>query len=323
MSINISINDFNHALKVIRNKVAQSMTSSTSGVTPSPILVALAGTPGSGKTTLATQLAKCLNDGTFAQNVVNSSTNTGSKGNSQKVRNNKNYSEVKRGNHEEEQQCVIGGGGGGEHIPTTVIPLDGYHLYMRELQKMPNSDEAVLRRGSPFTFNPQKYLKDIQRIKTRRVSGGLAAASSVLLFPRFEHSEKDPVENSVEVDLSVIRVIIVEGLYTLFNGSIPLESPVPQERPEDKATWSAAIKLYDVRIYINCPLEDTTERLTKRHMAAWGIGREEAYLRASGNDYENGIIVVNTEVNADFSVRSVPIHPVVFIPLVCGEVSKM
>lgn len=40
-----------------------------------------------------------------------------------------------------------------QHIPTIVVPMDGYHFYKHELDAMPNPEAMHARRGAPWTFN--------------------------------------------------------------------------------------------------------------------------------------------------------------------------
>ena len=39
----------------------------------------------------------------------------------------------------------------------TIIPLDGYHYYRRELDAMEDPDEAYKRRGAPFTGTLERH----------------------------------------------------------------------------------------------------------------------------------------------------------------------
>ncbi|PRQ25976.1 putative uridine kinase [Rosa chinensis] len=55
-----------------------------------------------------------------------------------------------------------------------VLPMDGYHLYRSQLDAMENPEEAHARRGAPWTFNPQLILKSL---KTLRSQGSVYAPS--------------------------------------------------------------------------------------------------------------------------------------------------
>jgi len=45
-----------------------------------------------------------------------------------------------------------------QHIPTTVVPMDGYHFYKHELDAMPDPEAMHARRGAPWTFNVRVFL---------------------------------------------------------------------------------------------------------------------------------------------------------------------
>ncbi|XP_024194163.1 LOW QUALITY PROTEIN: putative uridine kinase C227.14 [Rosa chinensis] len=53
-------------------------------------------------------------------------------------------------------------------------PIDGYHLYRSQLDAMENPEEAHARRGAPWTFNPELLLKSL---KTLRSQGSVYASS--------------------------------------------------------------------------------------------------------------------------------------------------
>ncbi|KAL6214620.1 hypothetical protein ACLB2K_014052 [Fragaria x ananassa] len=55
-----------------------------------------------------------------------------------------------------------------------VLPMDGYHLYRSQLDAMENPEEAHARRGAPWTFNPELLLKSL---KTLRSQGSVYAPS--------------------------------------------------------------------------------------------------------------------------------------------------
>ncbi|XP_061993809.1 putative uridine kinase C227.14 [Rosa rugosa] len=55
-----------------------------------------------------------------------------------------------------------------------VLPMDGYHLYRSQLDAMENPEEAHARRGAPWTFNPELLPKSL---KTLRSQGSVYAPS--------------------------------------------------------------------------------------------------------------------------------------------------
>ncbi|CUG91524.1 phosphoribulokinase/uridine kinase family, putative [Bodo saltans] len=157
---------------------------------------------------------------------------------------------------------------------TVVVPMDGYHKYRSELSAMSNSEEAFIKRGIHWTFAPEKLSRDLEILR----STGFWSA------PTFDHAAKDPVEHAIQVTPGS-RIVIVEGIYMAFHGGLP--------------EWEAVQRLLDATIFLSIDLAVSTERLTKRHMAAWGISREEAHLRAAGSDLDN----------ARTLVQDVGVHP--------------
>ena len=69
----------------------------------------------------------------------------------------------------------------------TIVPMDGYHYYRRQLDDMENPEEAHARRGAPFTFNSTKFVVDL--IKARE--------EGEESFPSFNHGAGDPVEDGI------------------------------------------------------------------------------------------------------------------------------
>ncbi|KAL6847071.1 hypothetical protein ACP4OV_022924 [Aristida adscensionis] len=47
-----------------------------------------------------------------------------------------------------------------------VLPMDGFHLYRSQLDAMEDPKEAHARRGAPWTFNPSLLLKCLQTLRT-------------------------------------------------------------------------------------------------------------------------------------------------------------
>jgi pantothenate kinase len=153
--------------------------------------------------------------------------------------------------------------------PATMIALgmDGFHLTKAELRQLPNSAEAFARRGAPWTFDTRALQ---QRLRALRDAAGRAAVT----WPGFEHAVGDPVEAAYTVPAST-RLVIVEGLYLLHHAD----------------RWAAISELFDERWYLDTALETALERLTLRHMQAWGMTRGEAESRVAGSDRLNAELV--------------------------------
>lgn len=254
--------------QLIAARAAEASASSQRVPYPLPprILVGMAGRPGSGKTTALEVIAKELERRLTVLYV-------------------------KRQRHEHQQRVSTQA-----HLPPfpprcVCMPMDGYHLYRRELNAMKDPKRAFERRGAEWTFNPEKLARDLQAL--RKVDPSTAGTSSPrycdVKVPSFNHGVGDPVEDDIIVP-SAASIIMVEGNYLLFT---------------DKPAWAAVVRQWDVKLFLYCPRDICTERLCRRHMKAWNISRDKAMVRAQGSDTKNGDLVDTTQKNADFVVHSV------------------
>lgn len=177
------------------------------------VVVSIAGTPGLGKTTLATNVARGL-----AQ----------------------------------------------VDIATVVLPMDGFHLYRRDLV----TAEMVRRRGAPFTFDPHRLVEVVQQLKP-------AYAKHTVYLPLFDHRLKDPVENGIVIGPEV-RVVLMEGLY------LSLPDPV----------WTEVAGYCDDTWMVTADASVVLERLIARHLEL-GVAEsyDDARERASGSDYDNAVYI--------------------------------
>jgi pantothenate kinase len=139
------------------------------------LLIAVAGIPGSGKTTLAALVAKGINDQHHARL----------------------HARFPNAPETSPSQPDI----------ASVVPLDGYHLTRKQLSAMADPKEAHYRRGAAFTFDPNGYL---ELVKTLRRP--LGPETVTIYAPSFDHAVKDPVEDDISIPPTA-RVVIFEGLY--------------------------------------------------------------------------------------------------------------
>lgn len=249
-----------------------------------PLLVSIAGAPGSGKSTLVSRVAAQINATADAMRATS------------KPSNNNGDDEATGAVSVEIGRCYAMG-------------MDGYHYYRHELAAMDNADEALRLRGAYWTFDAMKLLHDMRRL---RDTGRLVA-------PAFEHALKDPTPDAIRIDATTSMTAAVGGddaaaaadaVPTPAPGAVLRRSIVLVEglyvgvlRATDE--WQEISDLFDLKVFLRVDMDVATERLTQRHMAAWGIPREEAWARASGSDRANGVLVTEHAGNCDVVVDSV------------------
>lgn len=102
-------------------------------------------------------------------------------------------------------------------------------------------------------------------------------------WPGFQHEIGDPVE-AMQTVSAAARVVLVEGLYLLYRTD----------------GWEIVSRLFDERWFLDTPFEVAMTRLANRHMAAWGLTREDAERRIAANDRLNAEIVWKTRGFCDF-----------------------
>lgn len=145
-----------------------------------------------------------------------------------------------------------------------VIPLDGYHLYRRQLDAMDNPAQAHARRGAPFTFDAHRFVADL--IEARRSGEGS--------FPSFDHGIADPVANDIKLTRAH-SIVLVEGNYLLL----------------DKPPWNRLKQeVFDETWFLDVPVAICMRRVVERHMKL-GMIEEQALRRVTTNDSSNAELV--------------------------------
>ncbi|KAJ1721600.1 hypothetical protein LPJ53_003911 [Coemansia erecta] len=142
--------------------------------------------------------------------------------------------------------------------------MDGFHLTKAQLAAMSDPAHAMLRRGSPWTFDGRGFAEIVKRIGKQ--------PDSVIWAPSFDHAVGDPVPESIRIE-PTHRVVLVEGLYA-------------HVRDEP---WSDICNLVDQRWWIQPRnTEQSLERLFQRHVeAGLAADRGAAIKRYETNDKLN------------------------------------
>ncbi|KAG9451708.1 hypothetical protein H6P81_004612 [Aristolochia fimbriata] len=157
----------------------------------------------------------------------------------------------------------------------TVLPMDGFHLYRCQLDKMEDPEEAHARRGAPWTFDPERFLGCL---KTLRSQGSVCA-------PSFDHGVGDPVEDNIFISLQH-KVVIVEGNYVLM----------------DDGAWKEICSFFDEKWFIEVDLDIAMQRVQRRHVMT---APDVAKWRIEYNDRPNAELITKSKKNADVVIKSV------------------
>ena len=147
----------------------------------------------------------------------------------------------------------------------TIIPMDGYHYYRDELDKMDNPTLAHARRGAPFTFNAARIVADLTKAKKLGIGS----------FPDFDHCTGDPIENAITLSDKTPQIVLVEGNYLLLN-----DAPWCQLREQ----------VFDESWFLYVPLAESNRRVYQRHLKT-GLTKEQAQLRVEQNDSRNAELI--------------------------------
>ncbi len=159
------------------------------------------------------------------------------------------------------------------------LGMDGFHLPKAALRQMANPEEALARRGAPWTFDAAGLAA---RLALVRQSGGVVWCA----WPDFQHGVGDPVERQNAVRPET-RVILVEGLYLIHRAD----------------GWEAVAAAFDERWYLDTPLTLAMQRLARRHMASWSVTADQAEARIARNDRLNAEIVIASQPAAEWFLR--------------------
>jgi pantothenate kinase len=152
------------------------------------------------------------------------------------------------------------------------LPMDGFHYTRAHLSAMPDPVTAHARRGAAFTFDAGGLLVIVKKLRQP-----LSADSETIRAPSFDHALKDPVEDDIDIPVSV-KVVVIEGNYISLSTGI----------------WRSIVKLMDECWFVNVNFDTAGARLAFRHAKAGIVENEEqGWKRARENDLPNGKEIVD------------------------------
>lgn len=175
------------------------------------------------------------------------------------------------------QRCAAAGLG---QDCAVVVPMDGFHYYRSQLDKMPDPKEAYARRGAHWTFDAKAFVECIRQLR----------GDGDVLVPSFDHAVGDPVEGDIKVTGDNM-VVMVEGNYLLL----------------EEGPWVELRSLLDEAWYVDCCLEEAMGRVFQRQTGI-GLTPDESRQRIAGNDRPNAELIARTKGRASLLVPSLPFH---------------
>ena len=169
---------------------------------------------------------------------------------------------------------------------SVVVPMDGYHLPLRELEKFPNPKDAIYRRGAPHTFAPDQLQSNLDRILNPQAQQ--TQDNTHVYFPGFDHNLGDPKPDEHLFVRGQHQVVICEGIYLL----------------HDEDGWSSIKDNFDFTIYIDADVDFCIDRLRVRNACIPGYTPEQIYKRCDEVDRVNAQIVLKSKPHAHHVVQS-------------------
>jgi pantothenate kinase len=158
------------------------------------------------------------------------------------------------------------------------LGMDGFHLTRAQLARFPDPALALARRGAPWTFDAAALAERLRTLRAMPPPGDPVTTS--IRWPDFAHDVGDPVPDALVVP-STARLVLIEGLYLLHRGD----------------GWQLD-GLLDACAYLDVGLEQALARVAQRHMASWGLDRDQAMARVQANDRLNAQLVAATRHRA-------------------------
>ncbi|KAH6031841.1 hypothetical protein HBI83_022470 [Parastagonospora nodorum] len=169
----------------------------------------------------------------------------------------------------------------------SIVPMDGFHHSQAALSTFDDAETAFRRRGAPFTFDAEAFVRLVTKLKAMPVTTP-TETELIVSAPNFDHATKDPSPNAIAIS-SQNRVIIAEGNYTLLN----------------LTSWNEIAKSCAEKWFVDAPIDTVRDRLAERHLAA-GIedSMQAAVQRANENDIPNGAMIRSMLIKPDVVIEN-------------------
>ena len=158
-----------------------------------------------------------------------------------------------------------------------VVPMDGYHLAQRELERLGRAD----RKGAPDTFDSAGYVALLRRLREQR-------GDEIVYAPEFRREIEEPIANAIPV-FAHTPLIVTEGNYLLL----------------EDGPWAQVRGLLDEVWYIDTDEAARGAWLLARHMHH-GRSAEAAAAWIAGTDEPNARLIAAGKARADRQVRWPP-----------------
>lgn len=159
-------------------------------------------------------------------------------------------------------------------LRAVVVPMDGYHLAQRELERLGRAG----RKGAPDTFDAGGYAALLRRLHA-------AQPGETVYAPEFRREIEEPVAGAIAVPAEV-PLVITEGNYLLF----------------DDGPWAAVRLLLTEAWYVEGDEPVRLQRLIARH-ERFGRSPEAAREWVMRSDEPNARRIEATRSRADWVVR--------------------
>lgn len=330
------------------------------------VVILLVGAPGSGKSTVAQRCVDIINElhRTRGKVVMGSANGGGTQYPRIECESQRMYDPLAQIDYEDEcfepsvemttKGCIVRGRGGhdtaikveynmddGRGVSSSddavelaqVVPMDGFHLPRRVLDRFKDRENAYRRRGSPFTFDSSLLVEliSILKLTSLDISSRLSPLDTLnshhavpdIYIPSFDHMEKDPKMFGTCIKSSS-RILIIEGLYLLLNNPVWEKIPklleptvqmpnscTPQELNFSESTNRISqlpVPEMKNHEFWKLLIDDNKilSRLGSRHLRAGIVSTlQEGEDRVRVNDLPNGQKVYSESFQSDIDIISI------------------